>query len=153
MPGARPGQFQYAAGLHLLDELGQGTPDGAGIGAFAAEPDRLFQEIAIQHKIRTSHVYSVPVGRAGFKRREGFVIVDDFKMSGWRGIPGGGWEPFETNMKRVLPAVQFLEIDPAHPIYHTFFEVTTPDDFPQPTTAGSRSSAASSKATIRRSGC
>ena len=24
----------------------------------------------------------------------GFLIVDDFKPEGWRGVPGGGWEPF-----------------------------------------------------------
>src|SRR5215813_6704325 len=37
----------------------------------------------------------------------GFLIVDDFKTPGWRGLPGGGWEPFETNVKRVLPEARF----------------------------------------------
>ena len=40
----------------------------------------------------------------------GFLIVDDFKAPGWRGIPGAGWEPFETNMRRVLPGVRFFDM-------------------------------------------
>ena len=33
----------------------------------------------------------------------GFLIVDDFKPEGWRGLPGGGWQPFAAAMHRVLP--------------------------------------------------
>ena len=71
-----------------------------------------------------------------YLQKGGFVIVDDFKMPGWRGIPGGGWEPFESNMKRVMPEARFLEIDRSHPIYHTFFEIATLDDFPQAYNSG-----------------
>jgi len=66
----------------------------------------------------------------------GFLIVDDFKMLGWRGIPGGGWEPFESNMKRVLPEARFIEMQPTDQIFHSFFEITTLDDFPQAYNAG-----------------
>jgi Domain of unknown function (DUF4159) len=66
----------------------------------------------------------------------GFVIVDDFKMPGWRGIPGGGWDPFEANMRRVMPEGQFLEMDASHPIYHAFFEINSLDDFPQAYNSG-----------------
>jgi len=69
-------------------------------------------------------------------QKGGFVIVDDFKMPGWRGIPGGGWEPFEENMKRVLPEARFLEVDSSHPIYHTFFEIETLANFPQAYNSG-----------------
>ncbi len=71
-----------------------------------------------------------------FIQKGGFVIVDDFKMLGWRGIPSGGWEPFEANMKRVLPGVRFFEMDASHPIFHAFFEITTLDNFPQAYNAG-----------------
>src|SRR5258706_14432480 len=50
----------------------------------------------------------------------GFVIVDDFKMIGWRGNGTGGWEPFERNMNRVFPGVKFFDMDLAHPIFHAF---------------------------------
>jgi uncharacterized protein DUF4159 len=68
-------------------------------------------------------------------QKGGFVIVDDFKTFGWRGS-GGGWEPFEANMKRVLPGVRFFEMDASHPIFHSFFEVTTLDNFPQAYNSG-----------------
>jgi hypothetical protein len=66
----------------------------------------------------------------------GFVIVDDFKMPGWRGLPGGGWEPFAENMKRVLPEARFVEMQSSHPIFHTFFEITSLDNFPQAYNSG-----------------
>ena len=66
----------------------------------------------------------------------GFLIVDDFKTPGWRGIPGGGWEPFEANMKRVLPGVRFFDMEATHPIFHSFFEINRLDNFPQAYNAG-----------------
>ncbi len=66
----------------------------------------------------------------------GFLIVDDFKVEGWRGLPGGGWQPFENSVKRVLPGVKFYDMEPSDPIFHSFFEITTLDDFPQAYTDG-----------------
>ncbi len=71
-----------------------------------------------------------------YLQKGGFVIVDDFKMPGWRGIPGGGWEPFEENMQRVFPGVQFFEVPLSHPIYHTFFEIASLEEFPQAYNSG-----------------
>ena len=34
-------------------------------------------------------------------QKGGFVIVDDFKPEGWRGLQGGGWEPFRANIARL----------------------------------------------------
>jgi uncharacterized protein DUF4159 len=70
-------------------------------------------------------------GLRAYLDKGGFVIVDDFKMPGWRGLPGGGWEPFEENMKRVIPNVRFFPIDSANPIFHSFFEIANIDHFPQ----------------------
>jgi hypothetical protein len=67
----------------------------------------------------------------------GFVIVDDFKVRGWGGgMGGGGWENFEEQMTRVLPGVQFAEMDVSHPIFHSFFEIHALDNFPQAYNAG-----------------
>jgi Domain of unknown function (DUF4159) len=66
----------------------------------------------------------------------GFVIVDDFKEPGWRGIPGGGWEPFADNMRRVLPEARFVEMDASHPVFHAFFEINALDNFPQAYNSG-----------------
>ena len=83
----------------------------------------------------------------------GFVIVDDFKVRGWGGgMGGGGWENFETQMKRVLPAARFVDMDVAHPIFHCFFEIRTLDNFPQAYNAGRRFFGACSRTTIRPGG-
>jgi hypothetical protein len=71
-----------------------------------------------------------------YLQKGGFLIVDDFKTPGWRGIPGGGWEPFEANMKRVLPGVKFFDMAATHPIFHSFFEINALDNFPQAYNAG-----------------
>ena len=64
----------------------------------------------------------------------GFVIVDDFKLTGDRG--GGGWENFAANMQRVLPGARFYDMQATHPIYHTFFEINDLSIVPQAYNAG-----------------
>jgi len=71
---------------------------------------------------------------AGLRRylhKGGFLIVDDFKMEGWRGIRGGGWGPFAANVERVLPGARFFDMNQSHPIFHSFFEIRFLDNFPQ----------------------
>jgi len=75
-------------------------------------------------------------GLRAYLQKGGFVIVDDFKPAGWRGLPNGGWEPFEANMKRVFPWARFLPMNTADPIFHCFFDITTLDDFPQAYNSG-----------------
>jgi|SRR3954462_6799125 hypothetical protein len=43
----------------------------------------------------------------------------------------GGWEPFADTRRRVLPDVQFLDIEAADPVFHSFFEINGIDHFPQ----------------------
>jgi len=64
-----------------------------------------------------------------YLQKGGFLIVDDFKAPGDFGSPG--WEPFEANMQRVLPNVRFYELEPNHPIFHSFFEIDDLDIVPQ----------------------
>jgi hypothetical protein len=45
----------------------------------------------------------------------GFLIFDDFRQEHWGN--------FETQMRRVLPAQRFVQLDPAHPVFHAFFEI------------------------------
>ena len=71
-----------------------------------------------------------------YLQKGGFMIVDDFKVEGWRGLPGGGWQPFEDNVRRVLPGVKFFDMSPSDPIFHCFFEITSLDNFPQAYTSG-----------------
>ena len=59
-----------------------------------------------------------------YLQKGGFLIVDDFKPEGWRGLPGGGWEPFDDNVgasasRRAASSTS----NPADPIFHSFFEI------------------------------
>jgi hypothetical protein len=71
-----------------------------------------------------------------YMEKGGFVIVDDFKMLGWRGLTTGGWEPFAANMRRVLPDVRFIDMDLSHPVFHCFFDIRDLTSFPQAYNAG-----------------
>jgi hypothetical protein len=82
-----------------------------------------------------------------YMQKGGFVIVDDFKVRGGRGFGGGGsaefvregdsggggWPSFEAMMKHVMPDGRFIDLDPADPVFHSFFEITTTvlNNFPQ----------------------
>jgi hypothetical protein len=77
----------------------------------------------------------------------GFVIVDDFKVRGFRGFGGGGgaeylregnnggggWPSFEAMMKQVMPEGRFVDLNASDPVFHSFFEITTAvlNNFPQ----------------------
>ena len=75
-------------------------------------------------------------GLRTYLNKGGFLFIDDFKPTGWRGNPGGGWEPFEQTMRRVLPGVQFFDMDPSDPVFHSFFEIKDLTHFPQAYNAG-----------------
>ena len=72
-----------------------------------------------------------------YMQKGGFVILDDFKVRGWNGgLGGGGWENFEAIMKRVLSDARFVDLDVSHPIFHSFFEITSLGNFPQAYNSG-----------------
>jgi hypothetical protein len=57
----------------------------------------------------------------GYLQRGGFLIVDDFKGRNYRA--GGGWETFESHMRRAIPGARFVDLDVSHPIFHSFFDI------------------------------
>jgi hypothetical protein len=63
-----------------------------------------------------------------YLQKGGFVIFDDFRDPP-RG--GGGWYQFEANMKKVLPDAEIVEMTPADPIFHVFFDIESLAIIPQ----------------------
>ncbi len=53
----------------------------------------------------------------------GFIIFDDFE--------GDHWYNLEEKMRRVLPGLRWVTLDQTHPIFDSFFRMTT-IDFPHP---------------------
>jgi len=54
-----------------------------------------------------------------YLQKGGFAIFDDFHFQ--------DWPYFEQAMLKVLPGAKFVDLTPAHPIYHTFFEIESFD--------------------------
>lgn len=52
----------------------------------------------------------------------GFLIVDDF--------PYWAWDQFGLEMSRVFPEGRWVDLDVAHPIFHSFFDIDTLDIVP-----------------------
>jgi hypothetical protein len=75
-------------------------------------------------------------GLRAYLQKGGFLIVDDFKIEGWRGATGGGWLPFEANVKRIFPDARLVDMDGSEPVFHSFFEIKSLDNFPQAYNAG-----------------
>jgi hypothetical protein len=65
------------------------------------------------------------VALRAYLKKGGFLIFDDFRDDFERG--GGGWAHFESNMRRVIPDAQFVDLSPSHPIFHSFFEIDSFD--------------------------
>ena len=63
-----------------------------------------------------------------YLRKGGFVIFDDFRPPP-RG--GGGWYQFESNMRRILPNAEIVDLTASDPIFHTFFDINSLDILPQ----------------------
>jgi hypothetical protein len=49
----------------------------------------------------------------------GFLMADDF----WGDLQ---WENFETEMKKVFPSREFVELQMDHPVFHMVFDLTVP---------------------------
>jgi hypothetical protein len=54
-------------------------------------------------------------GLRDYLLKGGFVIFDDFRAY--------HWENFQEQLRRVLPDNRLIELDPANPVFHAFFEI------------------------------
>lgn len=61
-----------------------------------------------------------------YLQKGGFVIFDDFAEN------RGGWDYFAAMMRRVIPNSRWQELDGTHQIFHSFFEIPSPEAFLPP---------------------
>lgn len=73
---------------------------------------------------------SEATGLATWLHKGGFLIVDDFLLSQWNN--------FHRSMLRVLPDARLVRLDVSHPIFHSFFELSTLDGLHHPGTESAR---------------
>jgi hypothetical protein len=55
----------------------------------------------------------------------GFLILDDSRDGRFRG--NLGWANIAANLERVLPGARFVDLTPAHAVYHSFFDISSFD--------------------------
>ena len=60
----------------------------------------------------------------------GFLIVDDFLL--------GQWANFERSMRLVLPGARIVRLDVSHPIFDSFFHISTLAGMSHPGSAGAK---------------
>ena len=68
-------------------------------------------------------------GLRTYLKKGGFLIFDDFRDDFRNG--NQGWANFESNMRRVLPDAQFVDLDPSAPIFHSFYDIDSFGIIPQ----------------------
>jgi Domain of unknown function (DUF4159) len=65
-----------------------------------------------------------------YLQKGGFMIVDDF--------PYWAWPQFEQEMSRVLPGLEWQDLDVGHSVFHSFFDIETLDIVPAYPALGDR---------------
>ena len=65
----------------------------------------------------------------GYLLKGGFIIFDDFRDDYRDGFQG--WSNFQAQMRRMIPNAQFFDMDPKHPIFHSFYDIDSFNIVPQ----------------------
>ena len=76
------------------------------------------------------------VALRAYLQKGGFLIVDDFPNRSQGNIDS--WGNFEVQMGRVFPEGKWIELDPTHPLFHSFFDINSFDTLPPAYNLGGR---------------
>jgi hypothetical protein len=115
--------------MRIMNELSNFRPHTAEGNAFALNDPEL-AKFPVLYMTEAGYWAMTDADAAGLRAyllKGGFIIFDDFRDD----FRGGGWENFEANMHRVLPEARIEDMDPSHPIFHSFFEIDSFDIVPQ----------------------
>lgn len=114
----------------ILDSLTMVHPRLGQSNVFGVD-DPLFNEYPVAYMTEAGYWQmndKEAASLGAYLQKGGFVIFDDFRPPP-RG--GGGWEQFEANILRVLPGARMVDLTPADPIFHCFFDINSFSVLPQ----------------------
>ena len=63
-------------------------------------------------------------GLRNYLLKGGFLIFDDQRSD-------EHWNNLEAQMRRVLPGLRWVQLDASHPVYHSFFDIETLEQYEQ----------------------
>ena len=103
--------------MKILNELTTVAPHVDGSNIYSLDdPDLMNHPIAYLSEPGFWTMSDVEAaGLRTYLLKGGFIIFDDFR--------GQDWYNLEEQMKRVLPELRFVELERAHPIFNSFFEI------------------------------
>jgi len=105
--------------MKILDELTALSPRTDGSNVLALDDPELFNyPIAYLSEPGGWSMSDEEVrGLRDYLLKGGFIIFDDFR--------GYDWNNLEDQMRRVLPDARWVQLDEKHPIFNSFFEITS----------------------------
>ena len=119
--GEPPWAHDYpTADIHLMkimNELTSASPhvDGSSVVTFD-DPELFNYPIAYVSEPGMWLATDAEIeGVRAYLKKGGFLIFDDFRCDDWYNL--------EAQMKRALPDARWVEVDHAHPIFNSFFEI------------------------------
>jgi hypothetical protein len=120
------------AALHEDHERRDAAPSQEATSILSLDQPDIFRHPVI-YMAEPGYWFTTDEEAAAFRAyllKGGFIIFDDFSEQ------RGGWAAFEQSFKHVLPEAQFVDLEPTHPIFHSFFEIPSFDIQPQAYDAG-----------------
>ena len=103
--------------MKIINDLTSVTPhvDGSNILSLD-DPELMMHPIVYMSEPGQWYPSDTEVtGLRAYLQKGGFIIFDDFR--------GNDFYNLEEQMKRVMPALNFTQIDVTHPIFHSFFDI------------------------------
>jgi hypothetical protein len=103
--------------MRILEELTLITPHLDESNVFTMDDPELFTyPIAYMSEPGFWQMSETEIaGLQQYVRKGGFLIFDDFR--------GEHWYNFEEQVQKVIPNARLVELDPAHAVFHSFFDI------------------------------
>lgn len=115
--------------MKIVNELTTLRPHLDGTNAIAIDDPALFK-YPVAYMTEASFIILSDKEAAALRAyllKGGFLIFDDFRDN----YGGATWDNFTSQMQKVLPEMKFIDLDPSHPIFHSFYDINSFNIVPQ----------------------